>query len=118
MILAECIATYSPVPFNRLDDETESGRDIVDVFVHHTLDYGRFPSIIQASLHHQLGRTVVASGLHVTTYSSNIRISLSFNRALRSIESILLWRDRFTTDLQAIRAVLRGPLDAERLSYT
>lgn len=89
MILAGCVAIHSPVPVNRLDDETESGRDIIDVFIHHALDYGRFPSIVQASLHHQLGRTVLASGLHVTTYSSNIRISLSFNRALRSIESIL-----------------------------
>jgi hypothetical protein len=74
-----------PVIFDCLDDETKSRADTVDVFIHDLLHDRSLSCIVKP--------TNAISRKHrkriLGTHSISIRISLSFRRALRRIESIL-----------------------------
>lgn len=78
-------AARSPSIVYRLDDEPKCWANIIDVLIQEFLDYGRFASIVQSSAVNQhTNRSNRAA-----THSINTRISLSFRRALRRMESIV-----------------------------
>ena len=76
---------YIPVVLDRLDDESERRADTVDILVHDLLHNGRLSRVVQTpdAVSPQVDRQFVA------THSMRMRISLSFRRAFRNIESIL-----------------------------
>lgn len=75
---------HPPVVLNSLDDEAQSRTDAVYVLLHNLLYNRRLSRVVQATLPSaRLCRRPL-----LDTYSINILISLSFSRALRSIDSI------------------------------
>ena len=83
---AEALAVHSPIVLNGFDDETKCWTDRVHVFVHQSLYNRGFAGIVQAS---ETASAKQARYKAQSTYSIRILISLSFNRALRKIESIV-----------------------------
>jgi hypothetical protein len=78
-------ALHLPFIVNRLDIETQSWADCIDILAHDLLDYSSLPSIIESAVNGQQ-RLVVYCGI---PYSMRILISLSFNLAFRKIDNIL-----------------------------
>jgi hypothetical protein len=76
---------------DRLDDKPQSWAHCIDIFIHDPFDNGGFARIVEAA-----ARSSVApiSELKVERpHSISTRISLSFNRAFLSIESIFSGRN-------------------------
>lgn len=76
----------SPVIVDRFNDEAESGGDRIDVFAHDVLHYRSFTAVVESTIRWSASRN---PRLFKSTYSINIRISLSLRRALRSIDNML-----------------------------
>lgn len=74
-----------PLVVNCFDDEAKSWADSINVLSHNSLDYCRLPSVIEAPERYQLRLKVCCQ----LPYSIRTLISLSFNLAFRSIDSIL-----------------------------
>ena len=74
-----------PLIVDGLDDEAKGGADGVDIFTHNPLHNSRLAGIIETT------RTEVRNRLKqlASTHSIRIRSSLSFNLALRRIDSMV-----------------------------
>jgi hypothetical protein len=70
---------------DRLDDKSQRWAHSVDIFIHDPLDNSRFARIVESAARSSARASNVKQ--HGTD-SISTRISLSFNRAFRSIESI------------------------------
>lgn len=70
---------------NGFDNETQSWTDSIHIFVHKLLDDRGLAGIVEPSA---TGSAILVVHLDELSYSIRILISLSFNRALRSTESI------------------------------
>jgi hypothetical protein len=81
-----------PAIFYRLDDEAECRADAIHVFVHNLLYDGRLSGIVQSPMQ----SAFATANKSKSTHSIKIRISLSFKRAFRSMDSIL---DRVLSDV-------------------
>lgn len=85
------VRPFLPLKINSFDDESQSWTDGGDIFVHDFFHYGRFPSIIQATATNEHAYSKFQdSSSRQKTYSNSILISLSFSRAFRKIDSILV----------------------------
>jgi hypothetical protein len=75
-----------PVVFNCLDDEAQSWTDTVHILIHNSLDDGCLSSVVQTPTLCQRRHRETSKSWEL--HSINIRISLSFRRAFRKIDSI------------------------------
>ena len=80
------LANYTPVIFNGLYDEPKCWIDRVHILIHQFLNDCGFTGVIQTT---EMASAKLIQYQCRTTDSINILISLSFNRALRNIESIV-----------------------------
>lgn len=75
-----------PSEINGFDDKSQCRTHRGDILVHNLLDNGRFPGIIQAPILQSLAEDFQRLR---PPYSIKTRISLSFRRAFRRIDSMV-----------------------------
>jgi len=79
------VLNYLPFIVDSLDDEPQSRTDTIDILAHDPFHNGCLSCVIESAIESE---PAMCDEVYELSYSINIRISLSFRRAFRSIESM------------------------------